>query len=468
MKIQKLILWLVFIMVILKISSCGSLMTRTETETYSIVIRDTTTQIEQKNVPGQRDNGVVYPSSKVIESTRMVATRDSIVERYYPNFIRLGVFESNGLIATSKENQLGAGLFGFFHEIEDYPSNARGYKNKLFSGGYYRFGVAEWRLRWFKDSKNWTFGTSIAEILAKDNLQENTFFSIFPIYVKKRFFLWDKIPYVAISPSFGFGYYPSQYINLNTALEIGSIGGLNLRAYIGIALGQNPKFSPLIRKLKNAETISLTVPYIGIGMSFLDFVNIVPELYTEWKDHPHSSWNIGLLQFSLLHTNSDTAVAKTTTSFIKGFQLRLMPSSLAIPILNNQIYLGTSLINLIFFGLKDFAVAVLPFRLGYWQMILPDELSFEPFIEYGYFPSQYVNFGGRLNLRVSENLNLSLSMGYVSGNNEKIVNSINSSSWLDFTPYLNFSRYYIGVGISILDRIFLPEEIRYNKGIRDE
>lgn len=466
MRIQKISLWFVFVIVSLKITGCGSLMTRIETETFTIVVRDTINRIEQKNVPGQRDNGIIYPSSKVIESTREITTRDSIVERYYPNFIRLGVFESNGLIGTSKENQLGAGLFGIFHEIESYPSNLRGYKEKLFSGGYYRFGIAEWRLRWFRDSKNWTLGISLLDILAKDNLQENTLVSVFPIYVKKRFFLRDKIPYIAISPSFGFGFYPSQYINVNTALEIGSLGGLNFRLYAGFALGQNPKFSPLIRELKNPETISVTVPYLALGMSFLDFVNIVPELYTEWKDHQHSSWNIGLLQFSLLNTNSDTAIGRGTNVFFKGFQMRLMPSSIAIPILNNKIFLGTALFDMIFFGLKDFALGVLPVKFGYFQVVLPDELSFEPFVEYGYFPSQFVNAGGRINLRVSENLNLSLSFGYVSGNNKKIVNTSTNNSWFDFKPYLNFGRYYFGVGIGILDRIFLPEEIRYNRKVR--
>ncbi|MFN3781148.1 MAG: hypothetical protein ACK4SO_03105, partial [Candidatus Kapaibacteriota bacterium] len=61
------------------VSACASLHTRTETETYTIVVRDTLNQIEVKNAPGRRDNGIVYPSSKVLESTRQVVTYDSIV-----------------------------------------------------------------------------------------------------------------------------------------------------------------------------------------------------------------------------------------------------------------------------------------------------------------------------------------------------------------------------------------------------
>jgi len=451
------------IVLILAMYGCGTFHTRTETETYTIVVRDTLTQIEVKNAPGRRDNGIVYPSSKVLESTRTITTRDSVVERYYPNFIRLGLFESVGLIGTSKENQLGNGIFGIFPEIEKYPQNQRGYKDKLFSGGYYRFGIGEWRLRWFRDSRNWTIGTSIFEIFSKDNTIEHNLASFFPIYIKKRFFLFDKIPYVAISPSFGFGLYPSQYINPNIALEIGSLGGLNFRAYAGVALGQNPKFSPFVQDLDPPTAQTITTPYVGLGISFLDFVNVVPELYTEWKDHPHSSWNIGLFQFALLNTNSDTSLGRSTKTLVKGVHFRLFPASIAIPILNNGFYLGTTLLNAFIFGLRDIGIGILPARLGYWQLILPDELSIEPFVEYNYYPSSFIHFGNRFNLKMSESFNLSVVFGYVNGNNDRFANLLNKSDYIDFTPYLTFSRYYIGISIGFLDRIFQPEELRYNK-----
>ncbi|MCX7908611.1 MAG: hypothetical protein N2560_03750 [Ignavibacteria bacterium] len=443
---------------------CGTFHTRTETETYTIVVRDTLNQIEVKNHPGRQDYGVVYPSSKILHSTREIVTRDSIVERYYPNFIRLGVFESVGLIGTSKTDQLGAGIFGIFREIEDYPSTDNGYKNKLFSGGYYRFGIGEWRLRWFRDAKNWTIGTCLFEFLASDNIRKNTLAGVFPLYIKKRFFVSEKIPYLAISPSFGFGLYPSQYVNLNAAVELGSLGGLNLRLYGGFAIGQNPKGFPMNDRI-NAETQTISTPYLGVGISFLDFVNIVPELYTEWKDHPHSSWNIGVLQFSLLHTNSDTSLGKNTKSLVKGLYFRLLPASISIPILNNGFYFGTSLLNAFLFGLKDIGIGVLPFRLGYWHVILPDELSIEPFIEYNYYPSTFIHFGNRFNLKISETFNFSFILGYVNGNNDRFLKKINRdmNDLFDFTPYATFSRYYIGISIGIIDRIFQPEELRYNK-----
>ncbi|MFN3305965.1 MAG: hypothetical protein ACK42Z_02125, partial [Candidatus Kapaibacteriota bacterium] len=286
--------------------------------------------------------------------------------------------------------------------------------------------------------------------------------SIFPLYIKKRFFLWEKIPYLAISPSLGFGLYPSQYINLNTALELGSLGGLNLRAYAGFALGQNLKGSPLNDK-PIAQTQTISTPYIGFGISFLDFVNIVPELYTEWKDHEHSSWNIGLFQFSLLHTNSEISLDKSEKSLIKGIHFRLFPTAISIPILNNGFYFGSSLLNLFVFGFEDVGIGILPFRLGYWQVILPDELSIEPFVEYNYYPSTFIHFGNRINLKISQSFNFSLAFGYVDGNNKRFYESPLRQDLIKFTPFYSFSRYYIGISIGINDRIFQPEEIRYNK-----
>ncbi|MGB9911928.1 MAG: hypothetical protein ACPLRO_01020 [Candidatus Kapaibacteriota bacterium] len=461
---QKFILYFLGLTTAFAIVACGSFHTRTETETYSIVVRDTLNQIEVKNAPGQRDNGIVYPSSKVLQSTREITTRDSIVERFYPNFIRLGVFEGVGLIGTSKSNQLGAGLFGIFPEIEKYPEGKSGYEGKLFSGAYYRYGIGEWRLRWFRDAKNWTIGTCLYEILAKDNYRNHTLSAIFPLYIKKRFFISEKIPYIAISPSFGFGLYPSQYVNLNTALEIGSLGGLNLRLYGGFAVGQIPTFSPFNDR-PGSQTEIVSTPYLGMGISFLDFVNIVPELYTEWKDHQHSSWNIGFFQFSLLYTNSDTSLGKNTKSLVKGVHLRLFPASISIPILDNGFYFGTSLFNGIIFGLRDFGLSILPVRIGYWRVILPDELSIEPFIEYNYYPSSFVHIGNRFNLKISESFNFSIAMGYVDGNNERFLKRLSSDikEIIDYIPYTHFSRYYLGISIGIIDRIFQPEELRYNK-----
>jgi hypothetical protein len=366
-----------------------------------------------------------------------------------------------GLIGTSTKDQLGAGLFGIFPEIEKIPSGKNGYEGKLFSGGYYRFGIGEWRLRWFRDSRNWTIGTSIFEILAKDNIRYHNLASIFPLYIKKRFFISEKIPYLAISPSFGFGLYPSQYVNLNAAVELGSLGGLNLRLYAGYAVGQTPTFSPYNND-PGSKTQTISTPYFGMGISFLDFVNIVPELYTEWKDHPHSSWNIGVLQFSLLYTNSDTSLGKTNQSVVKGVHWRIFPASVAIPILDNGFYLGTSLLNAFVFGLNDIGMGVLPVRLGYWHVILPDELSIEPFVEYNYYPSTFIHLGNRFNLKISESFNFSVVLGYVSGNNDRFQRNTRRD-FIDFTPYATFSRYYLGISIGIIDRIFQPEELRYNK-----
>jgi hypothetical protein len=176
------------------LSSCVSIMTRTETDIHTISERDTIFSYEQKNAPGNQDMGVVYPSSRTFKSERRLYQRDSIVERKYPDFIRLGVFESVGLIGSaSGESSYGTGMFGIFPDFINLKSDYSGDSGKLFSGGIYRIGVGEWRLRWFKDAPNWTFGTSMIEFLIPSAKKQNTLSSIFPLYIRKRYYLRNSI-----------------------------------------------------------------------------------------------------------------------------------------------------------------------------------------------------------------------------------------------------------------------------------
>ncbi|MFN3305966.1 MAG: hypothetical protein ACK42Z_02130, partial [Candidatus Kapaibacteriota bacterium] len=75
---------------------------------------------------------------------------------------------------TSQTDQLGTGPLGIFLNINDYPAGQDGYEGETFSGAYYRFGIGEWRLRWFRDDKNWTLGTCLAECIVKDNIRYHT------------------------------------------------------------------------------------------------------------------------------------------------------------------------------------------------------------------------------------------------------------------------------------------------------
>jgi hypothetical protein len=440
--------------------SCTSL-TREEKDVFTITERDTTYTNFVKNSPNNQDNGVVFPSSREILVERNSSQRDSSFSRFYPDFIRFGLFESIGTVGGDSKYAIGTGLFGIF-PINEIRSYYRGDDSKVFSGGIYRVGIGEWRLRWFRDSPNWTIGTSFIEAILPDARAENFLAAICPIYVRKRFFLREEIPYIAVTPALGIGVFPSQYLNISTSLDVGSIGGLNVRAYLGLAVGYNSKSSPLIRGndyTDQAQTVSY--PYAGLGISFLDFLNLVPETLVEWKDHQHSSWEIGLVDFSLLNTNAETTAFRDTAAadFIKGFDLQMAKTNIAIPFLNNRFYAGASLFRLAVFGKREWALGILPIRFGYWHTLIDDELTATPFVEFCFYPSKYVNLGGEVNLRIFESINFGAKLGYISGNSEQVLNS-------DILNNLgissNFSNVYFGFTIR-LDRIFFEKELRYNR-----
>ncbi|MCX6156133.1 MAG: hypothetical protein NT007_18445 [Candidatus Kapabacteria bacterium] len=451
------------------LQSCSSL-TRIEKDQYAITVRDTTYQFYERNAPGERDDGVIYPSSKSIRSERNTTWKDSIVVREYPDFIRFGLFESVGLLfAGNQNNSMKAGMFGIFPDLGKLLAiNVDTGKKGGIVGRITRFGIGEFRLRWFRDAKDWTWGFYGFEAISPDAGIENTLLGYLPFYIKKRFYLKETIPYIALTASAGFGIYPSKYINLSTSADIGSIGGLNLRAYLGYVYGVNSAQSDLVNYMPSEgakKAVSVSCLYGGLGISMLDFVNRVPETYREWKDHEHSSWDIGLMQLAFIGTGSDSSLFSSrdnpnTKLLLSGFQLKLVNSDIAIPILNNGFYAGTSLINLIILGRTEWGLGILPIRLGYWQTVLEDELSVSPFIEFSYYPSSIINLGIRVNLALHNMVNISLLGGYTSGSTSlSMLKDLNDS----FGTIGNFSRYYFGFQFGFIDQIFFPQNLRYNK-----
>lgn len=438
-------------------------LTRTEEDAFTITTKDSTITDAVRNEPGERDNGVIYPSSRTLTVNSFTTQRDSIVERYYPNFIRFAVFESVGLIGTSSsEKGIGSGMFGIMGFFDpDFASITKGKPRSVtFTGGIYRVLTYETRLRWFRDAKDWTIGFSAFEALVPEVANESTLGSFLPLYLRKRYYLREQIPYIAVTPAIGFGLFPSQYVNASVSLDVGSMGGLNFRLYGGYAAGTNSKGNMFNN---TNDRTSPSFPYVGLGVSVLDFLNRVPELYTEWKDHEHSAWDIGLLQFTLLNSGEPSVFStKNPTSLLRGYMLRVAPTSLALPILDNKLYIGTSLFSVLVLGESKFGLGVLPIRIGYWHTLLDDELSLEPFIEYDYYPSSFANIGARLNLKVSNIVNVSANVGYVNGNS--IGSGLLPPDILgDLGTANSLNGAYFGLGLSIDDRIFFPKEIRYNR-----
>ncbi len=466
---KKTILLLTILLLAASLWSCGTV-TRTEEDVYTISERDTTFFSEVTNAPGTRDNGVVFPSSRNFKSERYLVQRDSIVERRYPDFIRLGAFESAGFfLAGEKDYSAGLGLFGVFPDFENFHINYRGSSENSIVGGMYRFGIAEWRLRWFRDAANWTIGTSMLEIIAPDARIEKSLTAVLPLYIRKRYFLRDELPYVCITPAFGLSYYPSQYANIGVTLDVGSYGGLNIRGYLGVAAGSSaPSTAPQVRwsNYDNEEVHTSVFPYAGIGVSVLDFLNRVEETETEWKYHQHSGWNIGLIQIGGITTGGERSVFSSDSTeddsgnLVKGVLLKIGNASLALPVLNNQLYVGTSLCNLVSFGKNEWGMGMLPLRAGFFQTIIADELTTEPFVEYNYYPSAFFHIGNRLNLRISEMINIGIVVGYASGKTE---NEFGTEVYDRLGVPGEFSGGYAGLSIGLADRIFFPEELRFNK-----
>jgi hypothetical protein len=419
------------------------MITRTEKDIYTRTLRDTAIIDAVRNAPGQRDNGIVYPTSRIVEMRRDVMQVDSSTTRDYPNFIRIGLFESIGIVGSgSIQNSLNGGLLGIFGYFNrDYDRRTQSTSN-IFPGAIYRIGIMEKRLRWFNDDPDWTLGMHYYESIIGDNTLNNTLNSIAPIYIRKRFFVKETIPYVAITPAIGFSLIPDPYVNISVSGDLGSIGGMNLRTYVGVAI-------PFIAKNY--------IPYAGIGTSFLDFLNRVPETEKEWKYHDHSGWQIGLASVMGAFSNAEKPFfdPNTNTPF-KGIIARIAPASMFIPLGNNKFTLGTSLFNLLLFGNSEGGIGILPIRIGYWQNVISNDAVVEPFLEYNYYPTNMVHMGAKLAFRISKQINAFLQAGYSSGSQIAQLNRT-------YNTLGDFDIYYIGLGIGLYDRIFYKDEMRYGK-----
>ncbi len=442
-------------------SGCASL-TREEVDTFTITEIDTTFTNFVKNSPSNGDNGVVFPSSREILVERNLTQRDSTFTRYYPDFIRLGFFEAIGTIGGDSDYGIGTGLFGIF-PMSNLSNSYRGEKDKIFTGGIYRIGISETRLRWFRDAPNWTIGTNFLEFILPDSRGENMLIGLLPIYVRKRFYLREEIPYIAITPAMGFAIAPSQYINMSVSADIGSVGGLNFRAYLGMAAGFNSEEAPQIKNNDFTNTAtSVVYPYAGLGISFLDFLNIVPETLVEWKDCQHSSWQLGLFEFGLYYSNAENSLFKDTVAgkALKGIDFEVAKTNLVLPFWNNRFYAGTSLFHFMGMGVNSWALSMLPLRFGYWHTLADDELTITPYLELGTYPSNYINLATELNLRISEHLNFGFKGGYISGSSDEFL----GGEFVRRFGYTStFSNFYFGFNFRFANKIFFEPDLRYNR-----
>ncbi|MBS1561885.1 MAG: hypothetical protein JSS89_09790 [Bacteroidetes bacterium] len=466
---QHRILFAVGALLMSALVGCSSF-TRTEKDVHTITRHDTVVTERVQNPPGDRANGVIYPSSRVISYDRNVLQHDSVVTREYPNFIRLALFESVGLAFSGQGgHSLNRGVFGIQFDIDEYlfgnPPDTT--SSQLFVGAIYRFGIAEWRLRWFDDDPDWSWGITAYELMQPDASSDHRLTGVGVLSVKKRFRIHDKIPYVSITPGMEFSAIMSQYVNPNVALEIGSIGGLNFRAYAGYTFGMQG----LAGTGSGYSSGFVSFPYMGLGFTSFDFLNRQEETETEWKYHEHSAWEIGLVQFNFIGASNQVASIfspdKTgdSASKLTGFTARVGNAMLALPFLDQHIAIGTSLFNGVMLGATGYGIGVLPIRLSGWFNVFSDNIAVEPFVEYNYTPSQFSHVGARIAFPVGDNTTLQFVAGYASG----VTGSAKGydSGGQPFNP-TEFSGFYLGIGAGLFDKIFHRSELRYGKGYPHE
>jgi len=449
--------------------------TRIERELYTITQRDTTVRETPTNVPGERDNGTIYPSSRQVEITRRYEQHDSTVERYYPAFLRFGGVEAASFIGTGgNTNGSGLGLFGLY----DLLTIKRTTDTKTFTGNMYRFMPYEWRLRWFDDAPDWTFGISAVEMFIKPKDSSATvskterLMGIGSPYIRKRLFLRSDPPYVMVVPFIGVGLLPSQYLNVGATFDIGSYGGFNLRAYGGFITG-----STAIGQEKNNRTgttpdYSVSFPYFGIGVSALDFVNKTDELFVEWKDHKHNAIEVSALDLAFAYSTTanagswfNSSASDSATSFPSGFILRFATASFPLPVADGHLYVGTSLFNGLILSKKEIAIGWLPLRVGYRLPLIGNDMNLEPFAELNYYPKTTVHLGARLAVKLPEirlpGLNFPVPLmasamaGYVNGS----ANSDIATGYEDLIAPQDFSSFYLGIGVGIGDVFHTPKEV---------
>ncbi len=448
-------------------TGCGSV-TRTERDLYTTTTLDTVVTERVTNPPGERDNGVIAPSSRVENRIRTVSYKDSVSVREYPNFIRWSLFEGVGLLGSSIDGSASTrtGLFGLYYDINELILNRLpADSSTVFDGYMFRIGLTEWKLDWFDNAPNWTWGITGYEIIRADD--EHTMTGVGVLNLTKRFYLRDKIPYMAIRPSISFALFPSQYINTSVSADLGSIGGVNLRLYTGLAVGGD-----LLGKTTEVNTI----PYAGLGVSVMDFLNREEELDTEWKYHEHSSWEIGAAEITLLGSQADRSIFSARRSgadapTIKGITARVAVADVALPILDYRLSLGTSLANIVFLGSTEFGIGILPLRLTYHWMPLQSTMRVEPFAEINFAPSSFFHAGVRAAFPIAEQMTIHLTAGWANGRTGSTVPGRDGLGYsIDARRIVDshFGAIYIGIGASIFDHLFARKDLRYGKGYPHE
>lgn len=472
-------IWLIQFGALLSLIACTSCshmaITRVEKDVVTVTRADSLSVSTATIARGASDNGIIFPSSLQKESRRTLVQRDSIVLRYFPGVLRVGLFEGTGLMGSQLDGlNVGRGVFGLHPSVDflRYENKRNVQSDGVFQGAMYRIGVLEWPIFWFTDDAGWSWGITGAEIIQPDDNAANTLISAGLLTIRKRFYLSDRIPYTDAMIGISLGVIPDGMIHPHASLGIGSVGGINLRLNAGFPIGQDW-----------ANDKGTSFPYIGLGVSVLDFLNRPQEMDVEWTNHEHSAWNVSL--FSIAYIGSDAtnkffdddayqqAGQEAPKQFIThGYMFHVGSADLALPLADYHITAGTSLLTLVaLFGNQNSgfgsagAIGVLPLRVGGAWEVFGTPILFQPFLEVSYLPSEIFNIGFRLTAPLNGLPSAYLIVGRVSGNTKSLVDASKSLIIRDPTA---FAGIYAGIGLSLFDTIFGRKNLRYGRSHNNE
>lgn len=427
---------------------------RTVTEKYVHSNLDTSHLTLVTGVPGAQTQAVdlvvkisneVRPEIHVPVYTRRVST----VERKYPNFIRMGLFEGTGLLGSRIDGRnIGLGIFGAHPTMSVLDSNQRlGSPGGALVGSLWRLGIVEWPVNWFDAARGWSCGITLAEVFYADYDNEARGFGV--ITLRKRWFLNESIPWTDFMAGVSMSVVPYAMLHPHVSLGIGSIGGLNLRVNAGFPISR-----------VNSEMPTITAfPYLGLAAGVFDFLNRPDELEQEWKDHSHSSWLASLFDLSYVLPVSGSNDIQSMDKQ-RGFNIRIATADVAFPLLDFHVTLGTSLVNILAFSEQRIGMGILPIRVGVVWDLFGTGVLFQPFGEYSYLPSTILNTGVNVFFDWSAVSPIVVTAGYAECTT---VDDTYTGSPL-FVDTRAYSGPYISVGIRLFSRTFTRDMLRYGEG----
>jgi hypothetical protein len=216
-------------------------------------------------------------------------------------------------------------------------------------------------------------------------------------------------------------------------LTLGSYGGANIHLQAGLAVG-GPNGSDTDPHPVRG------IPYAGLGLSMLDFINTEEEMDTEWKKHEVPARRMGLFHLTLLQSslgssdgvvlNGKGSADRTIFTDFDGFILQVGTVAFPLRWLPEEMTVGTSVLNMLYLGHLEVGVGILPLRAT-WQYRPWKKFLIEPFVEFNYYPSSVLHAGARCSVGDFAGVSIGLQAGAMFGNSGQLTRNLFESFTAD-------------------------------------